>query len=337
MADREEYVYRRRRNIENKAERGRRRFARVRSRTRQAKLGGRLKVKKRNKTSSRRRAAGGTKPKEGGRRLSGSLFESKTKSHEEGGRKRFTVRGRIGEACNEARKPARDRLLSSTQARVRVGFPTDESSSILSLLDSFTPLFSLLCQERHRMVGEWMMDPIKIPWFRHPGSSWSLVYLVRGGSRPNLTEGSLSAAMGCFVQGYLVDLGDAIWWRITWFRGPRVITVYPAVPFGGKTAGQRTRTTSLLARDYLRMDPIRVHSSSPQVQVRNQFNVTVHKSPVVQILFRRNFGSLPASPPFRGKSERLAFPSSPHGRFRLYLREDGGVGGTRNEAVERRG
>ncbi|KAL0917833.1 hypothetical protein M5K25_012929 [Dendrobium thyrsiflorum] len=46
------------------------------------------------------------------------------------------------------------------------------------------------------MVGEWMMDPIKIPWFRRPGPSWSLVYLVRGGSRPNLTEGSLSAAMG---------------------------------------------------------------------------------------------------------------------------------------------
>ncbi|KAL0907652.1 hypothetical protein M5K25_022072 [Dendrobium thyrsiflorum] len=58
-----------------------------------------------------------------------------------------------------------------------------------------------------RMVGEWMMDPIKIPWFRHLGSSWSLVYLVRGGSRPNLTEGSSSAAMGCFVQGYLVDRG----------------------------------------------------------------------------------------------------------------------------------
>ncbi|KAL0911143.1 hypothetical protein M5K25_019259 [Dendrobium thyrsiflorum] len=57
------------------------------------------------------------------------------------------------------------------------------------------------------MVGGWMMDPIKIPWFRHPGSSWSLVYLVRGGSRPNLTEGSLSAAMGCFVQEYLVELG----------------------------------------------------------------------------------------------------------------------------------
>ncbi|KAL0913022.1 hypothetical protein M5K25_016451 [Dendrobium thyrsiflorum] len=27
------------------------------------------------------------------------------------------------------------------------------------------------------------------------------------------------------------------------------------MPFGGKTAGQRTRTTSLLAREYLRMDP----------------------------------------------------------------------------------
>ncbi|KAL0917837.1 hypothetical protein M5K25_012934 [Dendrobium thyrsiflorum] len=103
------------------------------------------------------------------------------------------------------------------------------------------------------MVGEWMMDSIKIPWFYHPGSSWSLVYLVRRGSRPNLAEGSLSAAMGCFVQGYLVDLG----WiaigehtgadynryilvpfgsRTTRFRGPRVITVYPASPFGSKTA-----------------------------------------------------------------------------------------------------
>ncbi|KAL0917840.1 hypothetical protein M5K25_012938 [Dendrobium thyrsiflorum] len=82
-----------------------------------------------------------------------------------------------------------------------------------------------------RMVGEWTMDPIKIPWFRRPGSSWSLVYLVKGGSRPNLTEGSLSVAMGCFVQGYLVDLSNAIWRRITWFRGPRVITVYPTMPF----------------------------------------------------------------------------------------------------------
>ncbi|KAL0924512.1 hypothetical protein M5K25_005345 [Dendrobium thyrsiflorum] len=31
------------------------------------------------------------------------------------------------------------------------------------------------------MVGGVMMDPIKIPWFRRPGPSWSLVYLVRGG------------------------------------------------------------------------------------------------------------------------------------------------------------
>ncbi|KAL0909760.1 hypothetical protein M5K25_020657 [Dendrobium thyrsiflorum] len=69
------------------------------------------------------------------------------------------------------------------------------------------------------MVGEWMMDPIKIPWFRHPGPSWSLVYLVRGGSRPNLTEGSLSAAMGCFVQGYLVELG---WMRRTGFPSHHV-------------------------------------------------------------------------------------------------------------------
>ncbi|KAL0927515.1 hypothetical protein M5K25_001690 [Dendrobium thyrsiflorum] len=101
-------------------------------------------------------------------------------------------------------------------------------------------LCSVECREERleqRMVGEWMMDPIKIPWFRRPGSSWSLVYLVRGGSRPNLTEGSLSAAMGCVVQGYLIDLGGAIWRRTTRFRGPRVITVYPAVPFSGKTAG----------------------------------------------------------------------------------------------------
>ncbi|KAL0927738.1 hypothetical protein M5K25_001943 [Dendrobium thyrsiflorum] len=52
-----------------------------------------------------------------------------------------------------------------------------------------------------RMVGGWMIDLIKIPWFRRPGSSWSLVYLVRGDSRPNLTEGSLSAAKGFDVIG----------------------------------------------------------------------------------------------------------------------------------------
>ncbi|PKU67686.1 hypothetical protein MA16_Dca023238 [Dendrobium catenatum] len=101
------------------------------------------------------------------------------------------------------------------------------------------------------MVGELMMDPIKIPWFRRPGSSWSLVYLVRGGIRPNLTEGSLSAAMGCFVQGDLVDLrfdvnkdrigsGHNRYFvvpfgsKTTRFRGPQIITVYPAVPFDGK-------------------------------------------------------------------------------------------------------
>ncbi|KAL0912292.1 hypothetical protein M5K25_018255 [Dendrobium thyrsiflorum] len=69
------------------------------------------------------------------------------------------------------------------------------------------------------MVGEWMMDPIKIPWFRRPGSSWSLVYLVRGGSRPNLTEGSLSAAMGCVVQGYLIDLGQLSFGRVRRYLG----------------------------------------------------------------------------------------------------------------------
>ncbi|KAL0921915.1 hypothetical protein M5K25_005863 [Dendrobium thyrsiflorum] len=54
------------------------------------------------------------------------------------------------------------------------------------------------------MVGEVKMNLIQIPWFLHPGISWSMVYLVRGVSRPNLTEGSLSAAIACFVQGYLV-------------------------------------------------------------------------------------------------------------------------------------
>ncbi|KAL0918605.1 hypothetical protein M5K25_010622 [Dendrobium thyrsiflorum] len=83
------------------------------------------------------------------------------------------------------------------------------------------------------MVGGVMMDPIKIPWFRRPGSSWSLVYLVRGGSRPNLTEGSLSAAMGCFVQGYLVDLGfDAIGEHTGDDHDRNMM-----VPFGGKPPG----------------------------------------------------------------------------------------------------
>ncbi|KAL0928729.1 hypothetical protein M5K25_000646 [Dendrobium thyrsiflorum] len=49
-----------------------------------------------------------------------------------------------------------------------------------------------------------MMDPIKILWFRHLEPSCSLIYLVRGANRPNLTEKSLSAAMGCFIQGFNV-------------------------------------------------------------------------------------------------------------------------------------
>ncbi|KAL0910005.1 hypothetical protein M5K25_020926 [Dendrobium thyrsiflorum] len=107
------------------------------------------------------------------------------------------------------------------------------------------------------MEGEWMMDPIKIPWFRRPGPSWSLVYLVRGGSRPNLTEGSLSAAMGFDAIGEHTGAG----------HNRNIV-----MPFGGESLG----------------------SEGPG----------------------RNFGSLPTSPPFRGKSERLAFPSTPRGRFR---------------------
>ena len=57
------------------------------------------------------------------------------------------------------------------------------------------------------MVGGMMTCPIKISWFYHPGQSRSLVHLVRGGGQPNLTEGSLSAAMSCVVQENLVDLG----------------------------------------------------------------------------------------------------------------------------------
>ncbi|KAL0926133.1 hypothetical protein M5K25_004527 [Dendrobium thyrsiflorum] len=120
------------------------------------------------------------------------------------------------------------------------------------------------------MVGEWMIDPIKIPWFRRPGPSWSLVYLVRGGSRPNLTEGSLSAAMGCFVQGYLVDLGFNAIGEHTGAGHNRNIVM----PFGGKSPDDR----------YIYLP---LHASRLQ-----------------------NFGSLPASPPFRGKLRETGPPAT---------------------------
>ncbi|KAL0907241.1 hypothetical protein M5K25_025798 [Dendrobium thyrsiflorum] len=101
------------------------------------------------------------------------------------------------------------------------------------------------------MVGDAMMSPIKIPWFHSLGPLWSLVYLVRGGSRPNQTKGSLSAAMGCVVQGYLVNLG--VIGELTGSSHDRNLVVsfgykppgsespghnrLPAVPFGRKTAG----------------------------------------------------------------------------------------------------
>ncbi|KAL0916216.1 hypothetical protein M5K25_013708 [Dendrobium thyrsiflorum] len=74
----------------------------------------------------------------------------------------------------------------------------------------------------NRMVGEWMIDPIKIPWFRHPGPSWSLVNLVRGGSRPNLTEGSLSVAMGFDAIGEHTGAG----------HNRNIV-----MPFGGESPG----------------------------------------------------------------------------------------------------
>ncbi|KAL0923204.1 hypothetical protein M5K25_007249 [Dendrobium thyrsiflorum] len=81
------------------------------------------------------------------------------------------------------------------------------------------------------MVGEWMMNSIKIPWFRRPRTSWSLVYLVRGGSRLNFTEGSLLAAIDCIVQGYLVDLGS----KPPSSEGLSYNRL-PVMSFGGKTA-----------------------------------------------------------------------------------------------------
>ncbi|KAL0922821.1 hypothetical protein M5K25_006844 [Dendrobium thyrsiflorum] len=77
------------------------------------------------------------------------------------------------------------------------------------------------------MVGELMMDPIKIPWFRHPGPSWSLVYLVRGGSRPNLTEESLSAAWVASSKGF-----DVIGEHTGAGHNHNVV-----MPFGGKSPG----------------------------------------------------------------------------------------------------
>ncbi|KAL0922952.1 hypothetical protein M5K25_006986 [Dendrobium thyrsiflorum] len=92
------------------------------------------------------------------------------------------------------------------------------------------------------MVGGVMMGPIKIPWFRRPGPSWSLVYLVRGGSRPNLTEGSLSAAMGFDAIGE--HTGDDHDRNIMVPFGGKPPgseglghNRLPTVPFGGKTIG----------------------------------------------------------------------------------------------------
>ncbi|KAL0906488.1 hypothetical protein M5K25_024985 [Dendrobium thyrsiflorum] len=100
-----------------------------------------------------------------------------------------------------------------------------------------------------QMVGEWMMDPIKIPWFRRPGSSWSPVYLVRGGSRPNMTEGSLSATMGCVIQGTSVieehmsssydrNLVVQFGGKPPGSESPNHNNL-PAVPFDDKTADKR--------------------------------------------------------------------------------------------------
>ncbi|KAL0925553.1 hypothetical protein M5K25_003900 [Dendrobium thyrsiflorum] len=79
------------------------------------------------------------------------------------------------------------------------------------------------------------MNPIKISWFCCP----------RGYSRPNFTDGSLSTAMGYFVQGYLVDLGRMLPCRnlvvsfdskTTRSKGPNHNCLL-VVLFDGKTTG----------------------------------------------------------------------------------------------------
>ncbi|KAL0928084.1 hypothetical protein M5K25_002322 [Dendrobium thyrsiflorum] len=172
------------------------------------------------------------------------------------------------------------------------------------------------------MVGEWMMDPIKIPWFRHPGSSWSLVYLVRGGSRPNLTEGSLSAAMGCFVQGYLVDLEGFVPYR----SYPIDSYLKDLMPLGSTRALAITIIwwCHLAANHLVQRAPSHNRLSCGAIWRQNRRSEDTYHVLTGKRLFEngsyQNFGSLPASPLFRGKSERLAFPSSPRGHFSEVLK-----------------
>ncbi|KAL0910153.1 hypothetical protein M5K25_021097 [Dendrobium thyrsiflorum] len=144
------------------------------------------------------------------------------------------------------------------------------------------------------MVGEWMMDPIKIPWFRHLGSSWSLVYLVRGGSRPNLTEGYLLAAMGFDAIGEHTGAG----------HNHNIV-----MSFGGESPVQRAPGHNRLSCGAIWRQNRRLEDSYHVLTGKRLFENGSY----------RNFGSLPASPPFRGKTKKPVFPSSPRGRFRCRL------------------
>ncbi|KAL0923065.1 hypothetical protein M5K25_007110 [Dendrobium thyrsiflorum] len=129
------------------------------------------------------------------------------------------------------------------------GSPSGRHHQFIQFDSIVPPLYSELLGQvlTKRMVGGVMMSPIKIPWFRRPEPSWSLAYLVRGGSRPNLTEGSLSTAIGCFVQGF-----DAIGEYTSDDHDRNIMVPFggkppnsegpgrnrlPTVPFGGKTIG----------------------------------------------------------------------------------------------------
>ncbi|KAL0917500.1 hypothetical protein M5K25_012565 [Dendrobium thyrsiflorum] len=164
------------------------------------------------------------------------------------------------------------------------------------------------------MVGGVMMSPIKIPWFRRPGPSWSLVYLVRGGSRPNLTEGSLSAAMGFDAIGehtgddhdrnIIVPFGG----KPSGSKGPGRNRL-PTVPFGGKTVGvvpfgrrnhRLEDTCHIRWRCITFQWPVVFTTDSLLLPTDSLFSFT---GSVVN--FSENFGSLPASPPLGENFRRL--------------------------------
>ncbi|KAL0919150.1 hypothetical protein M5K25_011224, partial [Dendrobium thyrsiflorum] len=140
------------------------------------------------------------------------------------------------------------------------------------------------------MVGGVMMSPIKILCFRRPGSSWSLVYLVRGGSRSKHDRRILIGNHGlrrprvpCRLG---IDILEFLEFCILWTFGPAALVIITA---RGSILGLIDAFCLLVQVLQIRWRGVVLQSFAHFIQVI--YNITCNSLHLLSIKFLHPYGT----------------------------------------------